>query len=111
MELIEKTLHEFCEASGMKINLDRSRMFCSKNIPQNIQQDLSNILGIKRAANLGKYLGILMTRGCSSNLIILVVFFLHFSVSHIMFASFFMHFCVFSVLVSFGEFTSFLRTF
>lgn len=31
-------------------------MFWSKNIVQNIQLDLSNILGISRSSNLGKYL-------------------------------------------------------
>src|ERR1044072_7513866 len=31
MQLISNTLSDFCNASGVKVNLDKSRMFCSKN--------------------------------------------------------------------------------
>lgn len=63
MELIAKTIHDFCVVSGMKVNLEKSRMFCSKNVDQNVQQELSTILGISRASNLGKYLGIPLLKG------------------------------------------------
>lgn len=61
--LVAKTLHDFCVVSGMKVNLDKSRMFCSKNIPQDVLQNVSHLLGIERAANLGKYLGIPLLKG------------------------------------------------
>lgn len=56
VQLIAKTLNDLCGVSGMKVNLEKSRLFCSKNIDQNVQQELSNILGIRRAANSGNIL-------------------------------------------------------
>src|ERR1044072_8474192 len=63
IQLVEKTLNDFCKASGMKINLEKSRMFCSTNMDSNLQNELSNILGITRASNLGKYLGLPILKG------------------------------------------------
>src|ERR1044072_2651484 len=63
INLVESTLGYFCQASGMKINLEKSRMFCSSNMDQNVQQELSSILGIARASNLGKYLGLPILKG------------------------------------------------
>src|ERR1044072_1315912 len=47
----------------MKINFEKSRMFCSTNIDNSLQQELSTILGITRASNLGKYLGLPILKG------------------------------------------------
>ncbi|KAL6544208.1 hypothetical protein OROGR_010705 [Orobanche gracilis] len=63
IQLVSKTLQDFCEVSGMKVNLAKSRMFCSKNTAESVQQELENITGITRACNLGKYLGIPLLKG------------------------------------------------
>lgn len=63
MRVVADTLKDFCEASGMRVNLDKSRMCCSKTVASPIQDELSTILGISRAANLGKYLGIPLIKG------------------------------------------------
>lgn len=63
MRVVATVLKDFCEASGMRVNLDKSRMFCSKTIAHSIQEELSSILGIQRASNLGKYLGIPLLKG------------------------------------------------
>lgn len=42
----------------MKVNLEKSRMFCSKNVNHGRQNDFSSISGINRATNLGKYLSL-----------------------------------------------------
>lgn len=34
MELIAGTLNDFCTVCGMKVNLEKLRMFCSKNVDQ-----------------------------------------------------------------------------
>lgn len=47
----------------MKVNLEKSRLFCSKNMAQNVQRELSDILGIARASNLGKYPRIPLLKG------------------------------------------------
>lgn len=63
MLIVAKTLNEFCTVSGMKVNLEKSRMFWSNNIDQRVQQELSTIMGISRASNLGKYLGLPLLKG------------------------------------------------
>lgn len=61
--LINQTLTELCEASGMKVNLDKLRMFFSKNVDQRKQRESSAITCISRASNLGKYLGLPVLKG------------------------------------------------
>lgn len=39
----------------MRVNLDKSKMLCSKTVPHSVQQEFSNILGIQRSSNLGKF--------------------------------------------------------
>ncbi|XP_057446239.1 uncharacterized protein LOC130738288 [Lotus japonicus] len=63
MKVVADTLRDFCDTSGMRVNLDKSRMFCTKTIAPTVQDELSSLLGIKRAANLGKYLGISLLKG------------------------------------------------
>lgn len=45
------------------MNFEKSIMFCSYSITQHTQQEFSNILGIERASNLGKNLGIPLLKG------------------------------------------------
>lgn len=40
MHLIANTLKYFCEVSGMKVNLDKSRMFCSTTVDERLQREL-----------------------------------------------------------------------
>lgn len=54
VQVMAKVLKYFCEVSGMRVNLEKSRMFCSKTVGSQIQQELSSILAIQRASNLGK---------------------------------------------------------
>lgn len=63
MQLIAKTLEYFCTVSGMKVNLKKSRMFCSKTVDQETQQVLYDVLGIGRASDLGNYLGLPILKG------------------------------------------------
>lgn len=63
MHLIDKIQNDFCEVSCMKVNLEKSRMFCSSSIDDNLQRELSDIIGITRASNLGKYLGLPLLKG------------------------------------------------
>ncbi|XP_057419083.1 uncharacterized protein LOC130713326 [Lotus japonicus] len=63
LQLVNNTLKEFCEASGMKVNLDKSRMLFSKAVDHQRQINLSHIAGISRASDLGKYLGIPLLKG------------------------------------------------
>lgn len=48
----------FCEASGHKINLAKSKAFFSRSIHFNSARELSHELGIKITRDLGIYLGI-----------------------------------------------------
>lgn len=48
MRLVANTLNDFYSASGMKVNLKKSCMFCSKNMNKGTQQELSAILRINR---------------------------------------------------------------
>ncbi|KAI9085949.1 hypothetical protein K1719_032026 [Acacia pycnantha] len=57
MAEVRKVMQNFCEVSGHRINLQKSRMFCSKNINFNRAVELSQRLGIGLTADLGKYLG------------------------------------------------------
>lgn len=45
-------------SSGQKINLDKSRMFFSKNIGRNLKQQISSEVGTQWTDDLGKYLGV-----------------------------------------------------
>ncbi|KAI9119658.1 hypothetical protein K1719_009534 [Acacia pycnantha] len=55
---VRKVIQSFCEVSGHIINLDKSRMLCSKKVNFNKALELSHVLGIGITADLGKYLGV-----------------------------------------------------
>lgn len=48
----------FCDVSGHKIKLDKSKMFASKNVHFKRAIEFSRILGIGLTPDLGKYLGV-----------------------------------------------------
>jgi mannosylglycoprotein endo-beta-mannosidase len=55
--LIREVLDEFCLHSGQKVNLNKSKVFFSKNITRNLAESLSDILDIEETKDLGFYLG------------------------------------------------------
>lgn len=58
IELMRSVMQQFCEVSGHKINLDKSKAFFSKNVHMNRALHLSLNLGIGITGDLGKYLGV-----------------------------------------------------
>jgi hypothetical protein len=46
------------EASGQTINLQKSEIFCSRNVSPAIQNSVTNILGVQHVLGTGKYLGL-----------------------------------------------------
>ncbi|KAK4257184.1 hypothetical protein QN277_006806 [Acacia crassicarpa] len=58
MEEVRRVMKNFCETSGHRINLAKSRMFCSLNVNFNRAMELSQLLGIGLTSDLGKYLGV-----------------------------------------------------
>ncbi|KAI9119453.1 hypothetical protein K1719_009329 [Acacia pycnantha] len=55
---VRKVMQSFCEVSGHRTNLAKSRMLCSKRVHFNSALELSQVLGIGITADLGKYLGV-----------------------------------------------------
>ncbi|GAU10423.1 hypothetical protein TSUD_421820 [Trifolium subterraneum] len=55
--LIKDVLDSFCSNSGQKINLNKSRVFFSRNIAEQNALMLSQGLGIEQTNDLGIYLG------------------------------------------------------
>lgn len=53
-------VQQFCSFSGFKVNIDKSRAFCSPATLMTRQQKLSQITGIRLTGSLEKYLGFKM---------------------------------------------------
>ncbi|XP_057746710.1 uncharacterized protein LOC130965976 [Arachis stenosperma] len=51
-------LQSFCRASGMKINLDKSKALCSKNVNNRRKELFTGVSSIRFTQDLGKYLGV-----------------------------------------------------
>lgn len=54
--LVQQVLDSFCLASGMKINIQKSRFLPSKNIPRSKVAKFESILHFQHTYNIGKYL-------------------------------------------------------
>ena len=54
---VHETLDTFCELSGQKVNLNRSKAYFSPNISPESREEMCGVLGIHSTPNLGKYLG------------------------------------------------------
>jgi len=54
---------DFCNASGLKVNIDKSRVICSRNMLRRIKHDISQLSPIKFASSPGKYLGFALIQG------------------------------------------------
>ena len=51
-------LNRYEEASGQKINTDKSSVFFSPNTPQELRESILNILGPMQDSRYSKYLGL-----------------------------------------------------
>lgn len=57
VQMIMGMLEEFCNCSGQKVNLAKSKVFFSSNTDVTLSSDLSRALGIEKTHDLGMYLG------------------------------------------------------
>ena len=56
-------VNDFCSASGLKVNLDKSRIMVSKNVSRGKKEKFSRLSSIKVAGDLRKYLGFPLIQG------------------------------------------------
>lgn len=54
-KLIKTILSLFCDSSGQKVSLDKTRVFFSKNVGWEVKNDICNELGFHMTDDLGKY--------------------------------------------------------
>lgn len=64
---VRDVLDTFCELSGQKVNLSKSKVLFSENVNSDTQETLSKILGISHTHNFGKYRGFPFKFGSSSS--------------------------------------------
>ena len=55
-EAILEVLDKFCRESGQKISHDKSRIYFSPNVSEELKEDISGRLDIRETNNIGKYL-------------------------------------------------------
>lgn len=63
VELAMRILNEFCNSSGLNINLNKSKVFFSSMVSRQTQRLIITRLGIMSTLSLGKYLGMPMVHG------------------------------------------------
>ena len=56
-EAISEVLDEFCEESGQKVSMEKSRIYFSPNVQAERRSGICSRLGIQATANIGNYLG------------------------------------------------------
>lgn len=57
VKCIKDGLHKFCKASGQSINLNKSPVYFSPNVSEEVAASLSNRLSFQRTREFGCYLG------------------------------------------------------
>ena len=57
VRVIRDVLEKFCIASGLKVNVEKSKMFVSGNVPHTKRAKFPDISSIAYSSNFGKYLG------------------------------------------------------
>ena len=62
-KVVMDTLNEFCIASGMKVNILKSKAMCSKRVHESVKRSIKEISSIRFVANLGHYLGFPLIQG------------------------------------------------
>ena len=63
VRLVLDTVADFCAASGLKVNFDKSRAMCSKVVTRHQRENFSGISAVRFSTNLGKYLGVPLIHG------------------------------------------------
>lgn len=63
VQVVMDSINDFCIASGLKVNFDKSKAMCSAKVPRQRQQILSNRTSITFVSNLGTYLGFPLVNG------------------------------------------------
>ncbi|OMO92659.1 reverse transcriptase [Corchorus olitorius] len=63
VEVVRDTLTEFSNASGLHVNLEKSKLWMSPNVPIDKARSLSRSCGIPLASELGTYLGVPIIHG------------------------------------------------
>ena len=58
VKVIKGVLDLFCNCSGKKKNQNKSCIFFSRNVPNQLRMELSSMFGFRPTDNLGKYLGV-----------------------------------------------------
>lgn len=61
--MVLSTLHDFCKASEMKVNFEKSRVLCSKNVSRARRDNFTNISSVQFTTDLGKYVGVPLSHG------------------------------------------------
>ncbi|CAJ2652404.1 unnamed protein product [Trifolium pratense] len=56
--IMKNILSTYEAASGQAISFPKSEIFCSRNVPQVVQNSITNILGVQAVLGTGKYLGL-----------------------------------------------------
>jgi len=59
----QASLNEFCEASGQKLNVQKSSVYFSPNTNESTMAEICNTLAIQRTKDFGCYLGVLTMNG------------------------------------------------
>ena len=57
VEAVVEVLDDFCKLSGLKISMEKSKIFFSSNVTGEDKLDIVNLTRIRETHNLGKYLG------------------------------------------------------
>ncbi|XP_010520746.1 PREDICTED: uncharacterized protein LOC104799794 [Tarenaya hassleriana] len=66
MEVVQSTLHRFCEASGEKVNLNKTQLYFSANVRHDIRMQLADLAGFSVTTDLENYLGVPILHAKSS---------------------------------------------
>lgn len=61
--ILKKILDVFCNSSGQRVSGEKTKIFFSNNVQWQDREDIANILGYRRALDLGKYLGVPLHHG------------------------------------------------
>lgn len=57
VKLVQEVLKDFCAASGMKVNIQKSRFFPSRNVPRTKISKFQSIINFQHTQAIGQYLG------------------------------------------------------
>jgi hypothetical protein len=64
---INSVLEAYCNASGQRVNMDKSSIFCSKGCPEGARQEIENVLQVERETLNEKYFGMPSDVGISKS--------------------------------------------